>query len=59
MFETDGTASAKAQGWKDTCWVYLRNNKEVTAAGAEGVRGRQTGDDSLDVGRKQTGDVAF
>lgn len=34
-------------------WVYLRNSEEVIVAGAEGVRGRQTGDDSLDVGGKQ------
>lgn len=33
--------------------VYLRKSKEVIVAGAEGVRGRQTRDDSLDVGRKQ------
>lgn len=33
--------------------VYLRKSKEVIVAGAEGVRGRQTRHDSLDVGRKQ------
>ena len=33
--------------------MYLRNSKEVSVAGAERVRGRLTGADSLDIGGKQ------
>lgn len=43
----------KVLGWESAGLTWLRNSKEVSVAGAEWVRGRLTGADSLDIGRKQ------